>query len=90
MNGISGFCSPKFWTTVQRAQKQGATTRKDPRTVRDERVEIPREFYKLNKFVTLTVDVIFVYGLQFLITFLRNIKMTTAEFIPNLTTGRLA
>ena len=72
------------------AKNRGATTRKNPHIVRNERLEIPREFYKLNKFVTLTADVIFVCGLPFLITFSRNIKMTTAEFTPNRTAGRLA
>ena len=54
------------------------------------RCEIPRDFYQLNKFVTLTADVMFVYGLPFLVTFSRNIKIITAEFIPNRTAGQLA
>ena len=54
------------------------------------RCEIPRDFYRLNKFVTLTADVMFVCGLPFLVTFSQNIKMTTVEFIPTRTAGQLA
>ena len=52
--------------------------------------EIPRDFYRLNKFVTLTLDEMFVCGFPFLVTYFKSIKYTTAEFIPTCTTGQLA
>ena len=54
------------------------------------RCEIPRDFYRLNKFVTLTADVMFVYGLPFLVTYSRSITYITPEFIPTRTAGQLA
>ena len=54
------------------------------------RCEIPRDFYRLNKFVTLTADVIFVCGIPFLVTYSRSIKFTTTEYIPTRTAGQLA
>ena len=52
--------------------------------------EIPRDFYRLNKFVTLTEDVMFVCGLPFLVTYSRSIKLTTTEFVLTRTAGQLA
>ena len=54
------------------------------------RCEIPRDFYQLNKFVTLTADVMFVCGFPFLVTYSRSIKFTTTEYIPTRTAGQLA
>ena len=56
--------------------------RKRPKRVRVERVEIPRDFYKLHKFVTLTADVMFVSGIPFMVTKSRGIKFYTGEFLP--------
>ena len=36
--------------------------------VRVELVEIPKDFYKLHKFVTLTAGVMFVSGIPFMVT----------------------
>ena len=60
-----------------------ATTR-DTKVLRmkEQRVGIPRDFYKLHKMVTITADVMFVSGVPFLVTFSRKIKIWTAEFIP--------
>ena len=69
---------------------KGATTRKKPYRVEGGRCEIPRDFYRLNKFVTLTEDVMFVCGLPFLVTYSRSIKLTTTEFIPTRTARQLA
>ena len=44
----------------------------------------------MNKFVTLTADVMFVCGIPFLVTYSRSIKFTTTEYIPNRTSGQLA
>ena len=48
---------------------KGGTVRTKPSWVETEFViEIPRDFYKLNCFVTLTYDVLFVNGIPFLMT----------------------
>ena len=54
------------------------------------RYEIPIDFYRLNKFVTLTADVMLVCGFPFLVTYSRSIKYTTAEFITTRTAGQLS
>ena len=53
-------------------------------------VSIPREYYRLHKFVALTADVMFVAGIPFLVTYSRGIKFTTCEFIPSRTARQLA
>ena len=40
--------------------------------------------------VTLTADLMFVCGLPFLVTYSRNIKMTTVEYMPNRMASQLA
>ena len=45
---------------------KGWNTLKSPKRVSSERVHIPREYYKLNKFLTIDADVIFVAGVPFL------------------------
>ena len=37
----------------------------------------------IHRFVTLAADVMFVNGISFFMTFLRDIRMITAEFIPS-------
>ena len=56
---------------------RGYSVRKTPKRVSVELVEIPRGFYKLNKFVTLTADVMVVYGIPFLVTRSRGITFYT-------------
>ena len=68
-----------FGANVNRSK--GAATRKKPHRVVGGRCKIPRDFYRLNKFVTLTVDVMFVCGVLFLVTYSRSIKFTTTEYI---------
>ena len=55
-----------FGSNVNRLK--GAVTRQQPRRVVGGRCEIPRDFYHLNKFVTLTADMMFVCGFPFLVT----------------------
>ena len=50
-----------------------------------EYVEIPREMIEQNKMVTLTVDMIFVNGIPFIVTYGRGIGLITVEWIPNRT-----
>ena len=66
---------------------KGRATRKRPHRVVRGRCKIPRDFYPLNKFVTLTADMMFVSGIPFLVTLSDVIKYTTAEFIPTRTAG---
>ena len=54
------------------------------------RVKIPRDWYKLNKFVTLTADVMFICGLPLFITLLGKKKLVTAEYMPTRKAGQLA
>ena len=55
-----------------------------------DRVSIPEEFYRLNKFVTIAADVIFVSGVPFFVTYLRKIKFLTVEYLPRRTATQLA
>ena len=73
-----------------RPRLRGAATRQRPEVVREGRLDIPRNFYKFHKRVTLCADVMFVSGLPFLVTSSRNIKFVTAEFVPNRKAGQLA
>ena len=50
--------------------------------VKEQRVAIPKEFYKMHKIVTITAAVMFINGILFVVTFLRKIKFKTAEYIP--------
>ena len=69
---------------------KGKTTRKKPRGFAVERVSIPDDFYRLNKFVIIAADVMFVAGVPFFVTHLRKIKFTTAEYLPLRTAVQLA
>ena len=71
---------------------KGAATRRKPnsRVGVEDRVKIPRDWYKLNKFVTLMADVMFVCGLPMFVTLSRKIKLVTAEYMPNIKSGQLA
>ena len=69
---------------------KGRATRKRPHRVVRGRCKITRDFYLMNKFVTLTADVKIVSSIPFLVTLSDSIKYTTAEFIPTRTAGQLA
>ena len=71
---------------------KGAKTKENPppRVGEGGKLEIPRDFYRLNKFVTLTADVMFVSSVPFLVTFSRNIKMITTKYVPSRTAQQLA
>ena len=71
--------------------KGSAMKRKPSRRVRIEnRVKIPRDWYKFNKCFTLTTDVMFVCGLPIFITLPRKLKLVTAEYMPSRKAGQLA
>ena len=75
-----------------RSRLKGAATRHQVRFTKTmgERLKIPRDFYWLHKYVTLTADLMFVSGLPFLVTYSKGIKMTTAEYVPGRTAVELA
>ena len=52
---------------------RGKTVRQRPERVETEYLGIPRDFYRLHHFVTLTADVMFVNGLAFFTTLGRDI-----------------
>ena len=51
---------------------------------------IPRDFYRLNHFVTLPADVMFVNRIVFFTTLGRDIRLGTVEYVPSLTAKHLA
>ena len=53
---------------------RGASTRLTPKRVREEYMNIPRDFYRLNQFFTLASDFMFVGSIHFLVTFSRKIR----------------
>jgi hypothetical protein len=72
------------------ANLRGRTTRNQPEHVRVDYVEIPQNLVNMHKYVTLVADVMFVNGLQFLVTFLREISLVTIEFLLSRTAKHLA
>jgi len=73
-----------------RSRLKGGTVRKKPERVEPEYTEIPKDFYVLHRFVTLTADVMFVNGIPFLITRSRDIRLNTVEFLPSRTAKQLS
>ena len=57
---------------------QGKTVRKKPIMAETKKFQSPNDFNQLHRFVTLTEDVMFVNGVEFLTTLSRNIRMITA------------
>ena len=64
---------------------KGKTVRRKPDRVETDQLPIPRDYYRLNHFVTLTADVMYVNGVTFLVTKSRKIQLITAEHIPSRT-----
>ena len=62
----------------------GRSTRQKPKRVVPEYMGIPWELYERHKYVTLTVDVMFVNGIAFLVSLSRGIRIHTYEHVPNL------
>ena len=52
-------------------------------------MKIPKEFYQLHNSFTLTTDFMFVNGIPFLVTFSRNIRFITCEYVPTLISKKL-
>ena len=56
----------------------------------DNIVPIPRDLYRLHKFVTLTADVMFVNGIVFMTTLSRRIRLSTIENVESRTAAHLS
>ena len=70
---------------------RGGTKRdKNVKRVKEQRISIPREFYKMHKRVTITADVILVSRVPFLVTLSRKIKFRMNQFLPKRTARTLA
>ena len=54
-----------------------------------EETYVPRYFYGVQKFVTLTADVMFVNRLPFLVTLSQSIQLFTVELLPIHTDAQL-
>lgn len=67
-----------------RAVLRGGSTRRKPRVINTGYdIEIPRDFFKLHRFVTLAADVMFVNEIPFLTSVSLDIGFLTAEFLPS-------
>ena len=64
---------------------QRYTVREKPDRVETEYLYIPDGYRRLDHFVTITADVMFVNGVSFLVTLSRKIRFLTAEHIPSRT-----
>jgi len=64
--------------------------RQRPERIEPEYLGIPRDFYRLHHFVTLTADVMFVNGLAFFTSLGRDIRFGTAEHVPSWAAKQLA
>jgi hypothetical protein len=71
------------------ANIRGKTSRRKPEHVQIDYVQIPWDFVKMRKYVTLAVDVMFVNGLPFLVTSSKGISLVTIEYLPSRTAKRL-
>jgi hypothetical protein len=71
------------------ASMKGKTVRATQEPVLREYVEVPKERIDLNKYITITADVMFVDGLRFMITSSRKIKFTTTEYVAKRTKANL-
>ncbi len=71
------------------ANIRGKTTKRKPEHVQIDYVQIPRDFVKMHKYITLAADVMFVNGLPFLVTLSRGISLVKIEFLPSRTAKHL-
>ena len=69
---------------------RGKTVRQRPDRIVPEYLEIPKDFYRLHHFVTLTTDVIFVNGIPFFTILSPDIRFVMAEHVPSRTAKKLA
>eukprot|EP00804_Cyclotella_cryptica_P002560 CCRYP_010401-RA/>CCRYP_010401-RA protein AED:0.15 eAED:0.13 QI:0/0/0/0.5/1/1/8/0/1350 len=69
---------------------RGKTVRRTPERTEPAFVAIPKDYYELHKFVTLTADVMFVNGIPLFTTLSRDLRMFTAEHLPSRTAKQLS
>ena len=62
---------------------RGKTVHRKPEQVVANEVQIPRDVIQMNKYVTLTADVMFINNLPFVITYGRGIGLIMTEYKPN-------
>lgn len=63
---------------------RGNTVRKTPDRVNTELLDIPDDYHRLHRFVTLIADVMFVNGLPFLVTISRDIRLRSYTYGPRI------
>ena len=68
---------------------RGKSVRSSPDRVVVETVSVPDDYFRLNRFVTLVADVMFVNGLAFFVTRSLKIKLITTECVNNRTASEL-
>ena len=69
---------------------RGESTRQKPKMIKEQYMKIPKDFYQLHKFVTLTAHSMFVNDIPYLVTFSQNTRLDTFIYIPTCTEGKLA
>ena len=71
---------------------KGQTVRRKPDRVETDQhqLPIPRDYYQLNNFVTLTADMMMMYVNTFLVTKSRKIQLITEAHIPTRTVKQLS
>lgn len=70
-------------------QLKGKSVRRKPLRAEAEYTGVPREIVKLNRYVTLVADAMFVGGLPFLISLSRRVWFVTVQYMPRRTAGEL-
>ena len=68
---------------------KGKTTRTQPTRLVTDYVEIPPSVLEKNKYVTLSIDIMYINRIPFVTTFSCNIKFTTVKAIQNITKSQL-
>ena len=69
---------------------KGKTTRRTPKVVEIDYVEVPPEIMRLHKEVTITGDIFYVQGQTFFVTLSRKIKFNTLECLDSTNTKALS
>jgi len=69
---------------------RGRTVRRPPESVTTDYVQIPWAILERHQPVTLEVNVMFISGVQFLVSVGRGLNLVTAEFTPSQTAKQLA
>ena len=65
------------------AELKGKTTRKTPRVVKLDIIQIPKKSREFHRQVSLSIDIFFVNNIPFLITLSRNIRFTIVTHLAD-------